>query len=546
MKKRLLASVLAVCLFVGLAIPAFAADPTDWLVCNPTTITAEVGAPQTITLSKLNGENDREQGIAVISATNSDNTNFLFVAPTHTSAEDGKDYLNNFLFKMNSTAGKTRDFTLTPKTVGTHKTTVTFKYTLGDIKQPLTQTFEFTFNVTAPTTTFEVTGEASPSDVPASATKIIVKPNATFRNYWAIGEGKTLIAEAGANLRWSEGVLNNLFVGAGGTIEFTDNGTFTVKGKANDKADYILAGNASVKTPVTGPLVVDESQTFTVASGKLTVNAAKDNTGVAGTAINYVPTLSVHSNSGKLLINSGATLELLDKALVVLGNGSNSILLNGTLTNNAGTYDAITNIVGFVDAKGTPVTVTKPTPPTPPYTGGGSSNSGSSTAEDTNNSGTKIEVLPGVTNVTNPVLTAFELPVWSATSQEFAAAAKEFSLVKTFMINLYDSTTKVTQVEGGKIKVEIPFTGTTGKEYIVLRYNDDKTITELKATYVDGKISFETDHFSTYAVAVKTDVAPEKNPTTPPKTGDTTPISVVLVLAVLAGGLVISRKKLCK
>lgn len=170
--------------------------------------------------------------------------------------------------------------------------------------------------------------------------------------------------------------------------------------------------------------------------------------------------------------------------------------------------------------------------------------------EDTNDTGVLVDVPKEVTNVTNPKLSTSELPDWSATATEFRAAADDYNIEKTFMIDLYDSTTKVTEVEGGKIEVSIPFAGDYSEDYVVLRYNDDKTVTELKATYADGRMSFETDHFSVYAIAVKdTNSASNSDATTAttvPMTSDTTPVSAVLLLAVMGGALALGRKKLCK
>ncbi|MEG0691823.1 MAG: DUF4855 domain-containing protein, partial [Oscillospiraceae bacterium] len=171
----------------------------------------------------------------------------------------------------------------------------------------------------------------------------------------------------------------------------------------------------------------------------------------------------------------------------------------------------------------------KPTP-TP------DSDSSNTPIQDNNNTGVIITVPAEVTNIANPVLEVAELPEWSHTVTELANIATNFNIEKTFQINLYDRTTKVTVVEGGKIKVEIPFAGQAGKAYSVLRYHDDGTITELKAIYSDGKIKFETDHFSVYAIATKV-TETEIKPTTPPTTSDTTPIQLSLVLIMLAIGL---------
>ncbi|MEG0692234.1 MAG: hypothetical protein RR444_04045 [Oscillospiraceae bacterium] len=161
---------------------------------------------------------------------------------------------------------------------------------------------------------------------------------------------------------------------------------------------------------------------------------------------------------------------------------------------------------------------------------------------DSGGLGVVIEVPKEVTNVTNPNLTVNELPHWAESTREFAKAADNYRLIKTFLINLYDSTTLITKVEGGKIKLTIPFEGDSTKQYFVLRYNDDNTVTELATTYKDGKITFETDHFSTYAIAVKTDIVSEKPITEVPRTADTMPISAVWILSLIGCALLVLGK----
>lgn len=178
------------------------------------------------------------------------------------------------------------------------------------------------------------------------------------------------------------------------------------------------------------------------------------------------------------------------------------------------------------------------------------SNTGNSTVD-----GATVYIPSEVTNVYNPILSVLEVPAWSPDLANFTAIAGNFNILRTYNIELYDGSTRVTNLNGGRARIEIPFGGLYGQQYSVLRYNSDNTITELSALYTDQKISFESNQFfSTYAIAIKSDkpvapppvVVPPTKPTTPPATGVDTSIWIILSFVVLAGGLLISRKKLCK
>ena len=104
------------------------------------------------------------------------------------------------------------------------------------------------------------------------------------------------------------------------------------------------------------------------------------------------------------------------------------------------------------------------------------------------------------------------------------------------------------------VTIDVPSTLDANKGLVVYRMEDNGTLTELKTSVENGKVSFETNHFSTYIVAEKTAVAEEtttaaaaKETTTAktnsPKTGDTAPVAALMVVALGACGAVIASKK---
>lgn len=182
-----------------------------------------------------------------------------------------------------------------------------------------------------------------------SATFII--PSGTvLRDYFKIGFGNTIIVNSGAMLRRGNGIENNLLVGDANStanLALATGATFTVSGALNDNiATYLLNGTATVTQQNTNPFLIAMNETFTIATGATLNVASATDTDLA----NVRPALNVDATGGKLVVNG--TLNLLAGSRIFLGNGLNSILNAGTITNNAGTYDnsVITGIVGILDA----------------------------------------------------------------------------------------------------------------------------------------------------------------------------------------------------
>ena len=104
------------------------------------------------------------------------------------------------------------------------------------------------------------------------------------------------------------------------------------------------------------------------------------------------------------------------------------------------------------------------------------------------------------------------------------------------------------------VTIDVPSTLDANKGLVVYRMEDNGTLTELKTSVENGKVSFETNHFSTYIVAEKAAVAEEtttaaaaKETTTAktnsPKTGDAAPVAALMIVALGACGAVIASKK---
>lgn len=102
-------------------------------------------------------------------------------------------------------------------------------------------------------------------------------------------------------------------------------------------------------------------------------------------------------------------------------------------------------------------------------------------------------------------------------------------------ISLLNSKNEKIQPKGVlSITTLIP-SGYDTNKVAVYRINDDNTYTELKSTIANGKITFETDHFSTYVIA-------EKAVAASPKTGDTSFGILWLILLSIAAMVLCSRK----
>ena len=104
--------------------------------------------------------------------------------------------------------------------------------------------------------------------------------------------------------------------------------------------------------------------------------------------------------------------------------------------------------------------------------------------------------------------------------------------------------------DGKCVKVTYDLTNTDLKDktdLTVYRLEADNTLKEMSNVELkDNKISFTTEHFSTYVIAQKVvkETKPETTPTNSKGTGDAAPIVVFVAVAVVAAGVVASRKKL--
>ena len=101
-------------------------------------------------------------------------------------------------------------------------------------------------------------------------------------------------------------------------------------------------------------------------------------------------------------------------------------------------------------------------------------------------------------------------------------------------------------LNGGKATVSVPFTkevpvGKVAKVYYVA---DNGAKTDMNATFTDGKVSFTTDHFSTYAVMFedKANIAPAKTGLSSGMIGLIV-LAGIVVLALLATTITLLSKK---
>ena len=483
MRQKLIAILLALLLFLGLSLPVFTVGEIhvevqpDWLVCDQTSaiIDTVAGATHHFTLGKLNKDDGQTQDITVLQAELTTSNDMTYSVPTHADNESSEDYilLGDAVFKMNSTYGVTRPFTITPMTVGDNQQIVlSLTYRLAHTQLELYQEFIFNFNV-------------SESTKPTIGAVIETKNKVEIPT--TIGIGDNLIQLEGNAEVFNQDnntILNDI--------------NFNIPATATD-------GEFESEVESTGIKVTHNHGVFTIEVvdfQQFSTYIETNSTGLDPQPSDSVPA-KVHFHF---------------VAHATLGGASGS--MGGT---DEGVTATQANMMVSETEVAPPIPPIPPIPPTPPspppYDGDSGIDTESSIVIDTGVTGTEIELGTGVTNITNPRLIVWELPVWSETTTEFEAATPEYSLVKTFMINLYDFTTKVTQVEGGTVRVSIPFIGDLDTNYVVLRHNDDKTVTDFHTSYIDGEIVFETDHFSTYAIAVKTELPQPVQPSTPPYTG---------------------------
>ena len=144
-----------------------------------------------------------------------------------------------------------------------------------------------------------------------------VASGATLRDYWKVGNGNKVIANAGANLRWGAGTDENLLVGAADSsanIALAARATFTIVGAASDAiSEFILNGNAVVQAQgaTENPFLINANTKFTV-NGNLTAKSVAS----TGSAISLVGDGSV------LSISNSGSLTLEAESRVVVGNSA--------------------------------------------------------------------------------------------------------------------------------------------------------------------------------------------------------------------------------
>ena len=137
--------------------------------------------------------------------------------------------------------------------------------------------------------------------------------------------------------------------------------------------------------------------------------------------------------------------------------------------------------------------------------------------------------------------------------QKEAIKDKEVAIVLSAKI-LADGN-EISKFNGGKVKVEIPFTpaeGTKGSDYKVYYVADDGKVTAIPTRYVKEKLVVELEHFSEYVV-VKEVATAAPAPSAPaasanpnekdntPKTGAVSVIGLVVAMSVI--GLAVLRKR---
>ena len=133
--------------------------------------------------------------------------------------------------------------------------------------------------------------------------------------------------------------------------------------------------------------------------------------------------------------------------------------------------------------------------------------------------------------------------------KEYAAAKKvtedKVDKMAVFNINLLDSNNVKVQPNGKlEITADIP-TGYDVARIAVYRLSEDGTsYTKLDSKVVDGKVVFETDHFSTYMIVEEKTTSDSADGTT--KTGDVPVMAIILLVSFMALAgitLVVSSKK---
>lgn len=117
---------------------------------------------------------------------------------------------------------------------------------------------------------------------------------------------------------------------------------------------------------------------------------------------------------------------------------------------------------------------------------------------------------------------------------------KEFKELVVYELNLLDGTTELHQLaDKVEVTIAVPFQLAANEDILVYRVDGEKLVL-CTSKISDGKLTFETDHFSTY-VFVKVQAPATAAPT---PTGDRAPI-LQLVLVLLVGLVIVGTAVIC-
>ena len=191
-----------------------------------------------------------------------------------------------------------------------------------------------------------------------------------------------------------------------------------------------------------------------------------------------------------------------------------------------------------------PVRITEKTA-TPPSTGGSGTGTGS-TGTGTENTITATGegevsladnsgILPAGTKMTSQKLESGATFVAAMEVVDSKVTTKK--QVAVFELNLSKSDdTEIHQLDGKvEITINAPFTPSAGYVIKVYRVDGDNLV-ECKSELNGDKLKFETDHFSTYVFV-------EEKASTVTKTGDTSMVTVLAVMAIMSLGAIFTLTK---
>ena len=122
---------------------------------------------------------------------------------------------------------------------------------------------------------------------------------------------------------------------------------------------------------------------------------------------------------------------------------------------------------------------------------------------------------------------------------------KEFKELVVYELNLLDGTTELHQLaDKVEVTIAVPFQVSANEDILVYRVDGEKLVL-CTSKISDGKLTFETDHFSTYVfVKVQAPAATAPTPTAPTPTGDRAPI-LQLVLVLVVGLVIVGTAVIC-